>query len=164
MELLCDKRQFTQVPKWASQIQLLLYGPSSIFIGEVCVWNWEMLQRIATLHYSPYQDRAQHKVDSCFPCCLSKNPISSTKGLALINGSIRSYRQGYWEHWCFLSYHSPAIWFIQLQSQAHDFPCKSHHLHVLRNEVEKSSKQRTKDIMPVYPLHMHNGEHNTMSL
>lgn len=37
---------------------------------------------------------------------------------------------------------TPAMWFIQLQSQAHGFPWKSRHLWILANEVEKSNKTK----------------------
>lgn len=119
-----------------------------------------MLRRIETLHYIPYQDRAQHKVDLYFPCCLSKNPSSSTRGLRLLmeasgttaedTGSIGA------------SYATMLLLYDSSTSRAKHMIFHANHGIYMSSEMkwknQTSKEQRT------YPLHRHNGEHNTMSL
>lgn len=111
-------------------------------------------------HQAHYQDRAQHKVDLYFLCCLSRNPGSSTKGVVLINESIGSCRGGQWEHCVSYAINTPGMihsalepgtWF-SLQIMSFTYP------HKRSGKIEQA---KTKE----HILYAGNSEeHNTMSV
>lgn len=119
-----------------------------------------MLGRMETLHCIPYQARAPHKVDLYFPCRLSKNPSSSTKGLRLLmeasgataedTGSIGA------------SYATMLLLYDSSTSRAENTIFHANHGICMSSEMKWENPTSKEQRM--YPLHRHNGEHNTMSL
>lgn len=158
--MLCDKRQFTQVPKWASQIQLLLLGSKFYFHGwSLCL---ELINsgkdRNFALHSLPGQSSAQGGL--VFSMLSQQEPQLKHQGTALINGTSEATAEDTGSIGA--SYATILLLCDSFSSRAKHMIFHANHIIYMSSEMKWEN--RTSKEQRTYPLHRHSEEHNTMSL